>query len=244
MKDRFLAGEAHLQVDLRKLKLAIGAEIFVAKAAGDLEVAVESGDHEDLLEDLRRLWQCVELTGMHTAGDQKIACSLGCGLGENRRFDLKKALLAEALANRQSDVVAQLEVALHLWATKIDIAVLEADFFVLDGFFRGREWGEARVVENEELRSLNLDFTGRHLRIDGVLIAQAHLANRRDNVFRADLLAFEMAVGGQFLVQDNLAEAGAVAEVEEDEVAVIAAAVDPTHENHLLACVGGAEIAA
>jgi hypothetical protein len=41
-----------------------------------------------------------------------------------------------------------------------------------------------------------------------------------------------------------LGYAGAVAEVKEDEVAVVAAAVDPAHENHLLACVGGAEIAA
>ena len=39
-------------------------------------------------------------------------------------------------------------------------------------------------------------------------------------------------------------DAGAVAQVEEDEVAVVAAAVDPAHEDDLLAGVGGAQFAA
>jgi hypothetical protein len=50
--------------------------------------------------------------------------------------------------------------------------------------------------------------------------------------------------GGDFLVEDDLRDAGAVAEVEEDEVAVVAAAVDPAHEDNVLAGVGGAQIAA
>jgi hypothetical protein len=84
--------EAHLQIDLRELKLAVGAQVLVAEAAGDLEVAVEAGDHEDLLEDLRRLRQRVELARMHAAGDEKIARALGRGLGQDGRFDLEKAL--------------------------------------------------------------------------------------------------------------------------------------------------------
>jgi hypothetical protein len=53
-----------------------------------------------------------------------------------------------------------------------------------------------------------------------------------------------VAVGGELLVEHNLRNAGAVAQVEEDEVAVVAAAVDPAHEDNLLAGVGGAQIAA
>ena len=58
------------------------------------------------------------------------------------------------------------------------------------------------------------------------------------------LLALGVAVGRQFLVEHNLRDAGAVAQVEKDEVAVVAAAVDPAHQDHLLAGVGGAQIAA
>ena len=151
-EDRLLAREAHLQIDLRELKLAVGAQILVAEAAGDLEIAVEAGDHEDLLEDLRRLRQRVELAGMHAAGNQKIARALGRGLGQDGRFDLEKALLAEALANGERDVVAQAEVALHLGAAQVDVAIFEPDFLVLDGFFGGRKRRQARVVQNEQAR--------------------------------------------------------------------------------------------
>ena len=108
------AREAHLQIDLGELELAVGALVFIAEAARDLEVAVEAGDHEDLLEDLRRLRQRVKLARMDAAGHEKIARAFGGGLGQDRRFDLKEALLAQALPDRTRDLVAQPEVALHL----------------------------------------------------------------------------------------------------------------------------------
>src|SRR5581483_3376994 len=102
-EDRLTAREAHLQVDLRELKLTVGAEVFIAEAAGDLEVAIKTRDHENLLEDLRRLRQRVELARMHATGHQKIARPFGRGLGENRRLDLEKALLTQVVANSQRD---------------------------------------------------------------------------------------------------------------------------------------------
>ena len=78
-EDGVLRGEGHLEVDLGELGLAVGAEVFVAEAAGDLEVAVEAGDHEDLLEDLRRLRQRVELAGVDAAGDEVVARAFGGG---------------------------------------------------------------------------------------------------------------------------------------------------------------------
>ena len=108
----------------------------------------------------------------------------------------------------------------------------------------GREGREARVVEDAQLGGLDLDFAGGHFGIDGVLVAQADLADRGDNVLGAHLLALGVAVGGQLLVEHDLADAGAVAQVEEDEVAVVAAAVDPAHDDHLLTGVGGAQFAA
>ena len=73
-------GEADLEVDLGELGLAVGAEVFVAEAAGDLEVAVEAGDHQDLLEDLRRLRERVEVAGVDAAGDEVVARAFGGGL--------------------------------------------------------------------------------------------------------------------------------------------------------------------
>ncbi len=53
-------GEGQLDVELGDLLDAVGAEILVAEADRDLVVALEAGDHEQLLGDLRRLRQRVE----------------------------------------------------------------------------------------------------------------------------------------------------------------------------------------
>jgi len=45
--------EAGLDVELSELRLAIGAQVLVAKATHDLVVALEAADHQQLLEDLR-----------------------------------------------------------------------------------------------------------------------------------------------------------------------------------------------
>src|SRR5262249_2277262 len=58
----FLRDEAHLEVELVELAgRAVGARVLIAEARRDLEVAVEAGDHQQLLELLRRLRESVEL---------------------------------------------------------------------------------------------------------------------------------------------------------------------------------------
>jgi hypothetical protein len=53
-----------------------------------------------------------------------------------------------------------------------------------------------------------------------------------------------MAIGHELLIEHHLRDAGAVAHIEKDEVAVIAAAVHPAHQHHRLAGVGGTQFAA
>ena len=38
--------ERHFQVELRELRLAVGTQVLVAQAAGDLEILVVAGHHE------------------------------------------------------------------------------------------------------------------------------------------------------------------------------------------------------
>src|SRR5260370_55406 len=40
----------HLQIDLGEFRLTVGAQVFVAEAAHDLEIFVEARDHQYLLE--------------------------------------------------------------------------------------------------------------------------------------------------------------------------------------------------
>src|SRR4030095_15031757 len=59
--------KAHLNVELFELRLTIRAEIFVTKTVCDLEVLIQSRDHAQLFEELRRLRQCKELPGLDTS---------------------------------------------------------------------------------------------------------------------------------------------------------------------------------
>jgi hypothetical protein len=74
--------EADLEVDLGEVGLTVGAEVFVAEAAGDLEVAVEAGDHEELLEDLRRLRKSEEVAGVDARRHKVVTRAFRRGAGE------------------------------------------------------------------------------------------------------------------------------------------------------------------
>ena len=59
-----LLHEAHLAVDLGEFWLAVGAQVLVTEAAYDLEIAVVTCHHQELLEGLGGLRKGVELSSM------------------------------------------------------------------------------------------------------------------------------------------------------------------------------------
>ena len=94
-----LGHEAHLQVQLRELRLAVAAQVLVAQAARDLEVAVHARDHQQLLELLRALRQGVDAARLEARGHDEVARALRCGLDEQRRLDLHEAGRVVGLAD-------------------------------------------------------------------------------------------------------------------------------------------------
>ena len=74
--DVFLGYERHLAVNLCEFRLSVGTQVFVAEAFHDLEIAVESRHHKQLLESLRTLRQGIELSRVHARGHDEVACSL------------------------------------------------------------------------------------------------------------------------------------------------------------------------
>ena len=84
--------KAHLDVELRKLRLAIGAQIFVTKTVRDLKVLIETADHAQLFEELRRLRQREKLSRENTRRHDVIARAFGRRFDQDRRFDLGETL--------------------------------------------------------------------------------------------------------------------------------------------------------
>ncbi len=87
--------ERHLHINLRVLRLTVGAQVLVAEGVGKLVVAVETRDHEELLEQLRRLRQGVKFFRLQTGRHQEVAGALGGALGQHRRFHLGETVFIE-----------------------------------------------------------------------------------------------------------------------------------------------------
>ncbi len=118
--------ERRLDVDLRELGLAVRAQVLVAEAARDLEVAVEARHHEQLLVELRRLRQRVELAGVHAARHEVVARALGRRLGEDRRLDLEEVRSrSDSAARALQQPMPQHQVVLQLGTAQVEIAMPE-----------------------------------------------------------------------------------------------------------------------
>src|SRR5262249_11963957 len=130
IEDILLGDKTHFQIELIKFTgRTVGARILIAEARRDLEVAVEPGDHEQLLELLRRLRQRVELSRMQPRGHEIIARALGGGRGQDRGLKLEEALLLHAPPDGIYHRAPHHDVAVQALATQIEKAILQPDLF-------------------------------------------------------------------------------------------------------------------
>ena len=143
--DVLAVDERRLDVDLGELHLAVGAQVLVAEAAGDLEIPLHPGDHEDLLELLGRLGEGVELARVDARGHEVLARALGRALEEDRRLDLDEVLRVEVVADRLRRPVPDRQVAAHLRPAQVEVAVGEPQVLV--------HLVAPRVVERERAAS-------------------------------------------------------------------------------------------
>ena len=114
LEDQLLVGKGHLDVELRDLLDAVGAEILVAEADRDLVVALEVGDHEQLLGDLRRLRQRVEAARLEPRRHEEVARALRRRLPQDRRLDVDEAGVLHHAPDRPDHLPAQADVPLEL----------------------------------------------------------------------------------------------------------------------------------
>jgi hypothetical protein len=122
--------ERHLDVELGELGLAVGPRVLVAEAPDDLHVLVAPADHQQLLEQLRRLRQGVEAARLQPAGDDEVPRALRRALGQERRLDLPEPEVAEVVPHDLRRAVPDPERLLHLVPAEVEVAVLEPPLLV------------------------------------------------------------------------------------------------------------------
>ncbi len=145
-------GETHLHVELRKLRLAVGAQVFIAETTSNLKVFIQTGNHAQLLEQLWRLRQGEKLTRLHARGNDVVARAFGSRLDQDRSFNFGETLFVHVAAYLAKDPMPQPKVGLKLGPAEIKVAILQAQIFAGERIGGSRfelKRQRARVVEQE-----------------------------------------------------------------------------------------------
>ena len=187
-----LLNEAHLDIKLVELaRQAVGAWVFVAKAGGNLEIAVEARHHQKLLVLLRRLRQCVELARMQPRRHQEIARAFGTRGGQDRGLELEEPLALHSSAKRINDLTAQHDVLVELLPPQIQEAVPEPRVLGIGLIAEHWQRQVGGWPQHFDLAYVNLDLQpSRRCRGFPCRGPLAHLPVDADDEFRAQLLCF------------------------------------------------------
>ena len=186
-KHILLGGKGHFHIQLIELAgAAVAAGVLIPEAGRDLEIPVKAGGHQQLLELLGCLRQCVELAGMLPGGYQVIPGALGGGGRQNGGGDLQKAMLGHGGAQGGHHLAAQDDVVFHSRIPQVQIPVFQPLGFVsLPAAVDFK--GQAVVAAAAKY----FDFVGHHLNVTGGLLG-IFACPLPDNALHAD---------GGFLVQ-------------------------------------------
>ena len=135
------------------------------------------------------------------------------------------------------------QVPLHSVPAQIEVAVAQTER-LLDVVVVELERQRLGTRDKFQLVDLDLDCAGRNVRVDRIGCARHDLAARAHDELGADRVGGLRCLGRALRVDDELHDAGVVAQVDEDQPAVVAAAPDPAGDRNRTADVVGAEVAA
>ena len=217
-EDVLLSGKGHLHVQLIELAgRTVAAGVLIPEAGRDLEIAVDAGDHQQLLELLGCLRQCVELSRMLAGGHQIVSRPFRRGSGEDGRGDLQEPVLGHGLAQCRHHIAPQDDVVLHFRISQIQIAVFQSGGLVrLTGavHFKG-QLVVAAFAQDPDFRGNDLDVTGGDLRV--LAVPFPHGAGDLNGGFLVDLLE-----GPEHLFRIHHDLGGAVEITDDDKCEVLA----------------------
>ena len=179
---------------------------------------------------------------MQPARHQEVARALGRARRQNRRVALHEALLDHAPADAGDDGAAAHHVGVHALAPEVEEAVAEPDLLAIVVLAVDRQRQGLGGVLHLKLGDADLDPAGRELGVHGLFVAGDHRAGQRRHGLRLERRhRVEQRLAG---LRHALGDAVMVAQVHEDEMAVVAHPVDPAGEAHVPADIGRPERAA
>ena len=230
--DVLLRHERGFNINLREFRLAVSTQVFIAKALGDLVIAVKAGDHEQLLEELRALRQRKELAFVDAAGHQVVTRAFGRAFGEHWCFDVDEAIGIKELARFHGHAVAQHQVVLHVRAAQVQHPVGQARGFRQVVIVQ-LKWWRNTGVERRHLVAQHFYLATFQAFIDRPFRAGAHNAFDLNTKLVTHAFSGRKHVGAVW-VAHHLHVAFAVAQIDKNHTTMVTSAVDPAAKGYRL----------
>ena len=243
-EDVLLVHERHLQVELGELEPAVGPRRLVTEAPDDLVVAVLAGDHEQLLQLLRRLRQRVERPREQASRDQEVAGALRRAAPEHRRLDIDEATLVEVFTDRADHPVPEREHLRHLRSPQVQVPELQSQVLVRLGAVLDGERRRVGLRQQLQCARGDLDVARLQRGIHHAFRTEPDDTGHTHDVFGAERLRGRVGFRGLARVEHQLHGSLAVAEIDERHAAVVATMRDPTAERDVGPRVARTELSA
>ena len=172
---------------------------------------------------------------MDAARHQEVARALRRRGRQDRRRIFGEARLAHAPAHLGDDLRARHDVLVQRVAAQVEEAVFQPDVLGIVGLAEHRQRQLPGRRQHLDLARENLDLAGRQIGVDGIAGARLDLAVDADHPFAAHRLGG--LEGRRIRIGDDLRQAVVVAQVDEQQPAMVADAVHPARKAD-----GGADV--
>ena len=237
----FLLHKAHFAVDLCKFGLAVRTQVFVTETFHDLEITVETGNHQQLLQRLRRLRQSVELSGIHTGRHDKVTRPFRRRVYQHRSFDFQESMLVQIVTHLESHTMTQFQVLADGVAAQIQITVFHTQVVPPVRIVFNRERRSHGSIQDIQFRNDDFDLTGRDIRVFAGTFANG--SRHLDNIFASQLICFLTKSGIHFLVKHQLRNTVTVADIHERHATHLTGFLYPAGQRNHQAFIGKAQVA-
>ena len=96
---------------------------------------------------------------MNTAGNKIVTCSLGSGLNHHGSFDFDKAVFVKVITCYLCELMTNKDILHDIGTTKVEISVLESEFFIGLAVFNDFKRRCKRFTEDFEFAYINFNIS-------------------------------------------------------------------------------------
>ncbi len=207
LEDCLFITEGHLNIDLGEFRLTVSTQILITETSGNLEILLHTGNHQQLLENLRRLRQSPEVSLVDSGRHQIVTGTLWCRTGQNWCFHFHEAVFIQIVAGNHADLVPQHQILLQNRTAQIQIAVLQAGILIGAGIITDINRQCLSTVDDIDITGSHFHLTSCHLRIG--FLAHLYFTSHLQNV----LITYVLDLFTDLFIKDNLGQTAAVTQV-------------------------------